>query len=195
MNDYVAQISIKNGKLLAKMRAAGLSVMELSKASGVGHGIIYRLLSMSLPAAVKSGEWRSSVLRISETLRCLPEDIIPQAQVHAALAKNKAEVGFTADDVSWMIASHPDKRIAIDQAGGIIRDVLKKSLSPRYVSVIEARFGFNGPEKTYEEIAKDMKVTRGRVRQMEQTALRRLRWNDRERGLSIAFDAFKEETP
>ncbi len=59
-----------------------------------------------------------------------------------------------------------------------LKDILHKRLNPRELRVIEHRFGFNnGIPQTLEEIGKEEKVTRERIRQIEAKALRKLRCN------------------
>lgn len=48
-------------------------------------------------------------------------------------------------------------------------------LTPSQEKVINMRFGFDGPEMTYDEIGNELGVTRERVRQIETAALRKLR--------------------
>lgn len=68
----------------------------------------------------------------------------------------------------------PDEVLAEQQAAFEIETLLN-GLTPRQQKVVQLRFGFNCPESTLEEIANIFEVTRERIRQIEQAALRKLR--------------------
>ena len=55
-----------------------------------------------------------------------------------------------------------------------IRDVLS-TLTPREEKVLLLRYGFDGRERTLEEVGQIYNVTRERIRQIEAKALRKLR--------------------
>jgi RNA polymerase primary sigma factor len=64
-----------------------------------------------------------------------------------------------------------------------------KSLTPREEQIIKMRFGLNdGSERTLEEVGQSFAVTRERIRQIEATALRKLRHPSRSRQLRAFTD-------
>jgi RNA polymerase primary sigma factor len=70
-----------------------------------------------------------------------------------------------------------------------IKDVLD-TLNPREREVLEQRFGLvDGYSRTLEEVGKQFKVTRERIRQIEAKALRKMRHPTRIRQLHGFFDA------
>lgn len=58
--------------------------------------------------------------------------------------------------------------------GEVLSNALSK-LNPREEEVLKLRYGFNGREQTLEEVGSKLGVTRERVRQIEKSALRKLR--------------------
>ena len=65
-----------------------------------------------------------------------------------------------------------------------VEDILD-SLRPRERRVLQLRFGFiNGSQRTLEEVGKRFGVTRERIRQIEVTALRKLRHPSRSKRLT-----------
>jgi RNA polymerase primary sigma factor len=59
-----------------------------------------------------------------------------------------------------------------------------KTLTPREESVLKLRFGLvDGKQRTLEEVGKQFKITRERIRQIEAKALRKLRHPARSRKL------------
>lgn len=56
----------------------------------------------------------------------------------------------------------------------VVKDILS-TLRPREAEVPRERYGFNGREKTLEEVGKKYNLTRERIRQIENKAMRKLR--------------------
>jgi len=70
-----------------------------------------------------------------------------------------------------------------------IKDVLD-TLNPREREVLEQRFGLvDGYSRTLEEVGKQFRVTRERIRQIEAKALRKMRHPTRIRQLEGFIDA------
>jgi len=61
-----------------------------------------------------------------------------------------------------------EKRLDIQEA--------LSALKPREAEILRMHFGFYGRERTLEEIGKHFNITRQRVRQIKETALRRLNY-------------------
>ena len=69
-----------------------------------------------------------------------------------------------------------------------LRDVLS-TLTPREEKVLRLRFGLDdGRSRTLEEVGREFKVTRERIRQIEAKALRKLRHPSRSRKLKDSVD-------
>jgi RNA polymerase primary sigma factor len=65
--------------------------------------------------------------------------------------------------------------VAADRKEFLLKQ-MRKCLSPRECTIITLRFGLeSGNSMTLEEIGKELKITRERVRQLEEKALRKLR--------------------
>jgi len=62
--DYEVEVRVRNARLLRKMRAEGLSVIELSKHSGAAATEIYELLRFATPGLTRKEEIRVCVDRI-----------------------------------------------------------------------------------------------------------------------------------
>ena len=85
-------------------------------------------------------------------------------------------------------AAQADAQNALTEAGMEVRqlqeqyDDLEAELQSLYRrrsniprQILEMRFGLNGENQTLEEVGKKLKVTRERVRQIEERAIRKLR--------------------
>ena len=88
---------------------------------------------------------------------------------------NDEDDGTLEDLVADPNQDRPDDRIVNELRAKAIAQVLE-TLTQREKEVIIARFGLNGTRaKTLEEIAADYKLTKERIRQIEQSALHKLR--------------------
>jgi len=72
-------------------------------------------------------------------------------------------------------ADCPYKRLEEKAANGVLKEMVQK-LKPREATILRARFGLDGgKQKSLEEVGEELGVTRERVRQLQTTALRKLR--------------------
>lgn len=189
--DYVVQIRIKNGPMLRAMRAAGFETAKaLSDASGVQQTTIGSFLSLKLAPVAESGNWRDPVIKLSETLKTLPEDLFPPQHLRNALKRNRADIDMSAADVAAVIEWHhdpatpEDELIAADKAK-VLSECLS-SLAPRDERVLRQRFGLDCEAKGLAEVGEEMGIGKERVRQIEARALRLLRHQSRAEKLELA---------
>ena len=88
---------------------------------------------------------------------------------------NDEDEGTLEDLVADPNQDRPDDRIDNELRAKAINAVLE-TLSEREKNIIIARFGLNGKRaQTLDELAKEYKLTKERIRQIEQTALHKLR--------------------
>ena len=90
-------------------------------------------------------------------------------------ALNDEDDGTLEDLIADPNQDRPDDRMDNEFRAKAINTVLE-TLSEREKNVVIARFGLNGTRaKTLDELAKEYKLTKERIRQIEQTALHKLR--------------------
>ena len=127
----------------------------------------------------QENERRPSVEEISEEIN------LPEEKVDEAMSANTRHVSvdapFSEGDESSLLdvlvnESSPmaDRQLVVESLQAEIKQVLR-ILNERERNVIEAFFGINGPEMTLEEIGDKYGLTRERVRQIKEKAIRRLR--------------------
>ena len=127
----------------------------------------------------QENERRPSVEEISQEIN------LPEEKVDEAMSANTRHVSVDApfadgDEGSLLDVlvndSSPmaDRQLVIESLQAEIKQALKM-LNDRERNVIEAFFGINGPELTLEEIGEKYGLTRERVRQIKEKAIRRLR--------------------
>lgn len=178
MADYVMQIKVRNGPLLRAMRASGYeTAAEFSRASGVDQRSIGDYLNLKTAPMRKNGKWSAPVIRMSECLRCLPEDLFPPQHINAPLAKNSAEIEASIEDVAAYLEAPrmPDQLLIQSESLGKMWAAID-SLSERDRRVLIARWGLDGGDpETLDVVAERQGVTRERIRQIESRAIRTLR--------------------
>jgi RNA polymerase primary sigma factor len=118
-----------------------------------------------------------SVERIRELSRVLPQPISLDLFVGDDQDTRLSDV--VADDNATSLEWAAEQRLLADQ----IRDTLL-TLTPRERRVIERRFGLgDDADETLTAIGREIGVTRERIRQIEATALRKLRHPSRAKRL------------
>ena len=127
----------------------------------------------------QENERRPSVEEISKEIN------LPEEKVDEAMSANTRHVSVDApfaegDEGSLLDVlineSSPmaDRQLVMESLQAEIKQALR-ILNERERNVIEAFFGINGPEMTLEEIGDKYGLTRERVRQIKEKAIRRLR--------------------
>jgi RNA polymerase primary sigma factor len=129
----------------------------------------------------QENERRPSLQEISDQID------LPAEKIDVAMNINSRHVSVDApfaegDDNSLLDIMVNDNSPAADM--GLVKESLKteinhalKILSPRERNIIESFYGLNQPELTLEEIGAKFNLTRERVRQIKEKAIRRLRDN------------------
>lgn len=127
----------------------------------------------------QENERKASVDEIAERVD-LPEDKIADAMKingrHVSMDApfTDGEDGSLIDVMPNGDSPEPDNSLVLES----LRDEIKRALqvlNERERKVIEAFFGIDQPEKTLEEIGNEYGLTRERVRQIKEKAIRRLR--------------------
>jgi RNA polymerase primary sigma factor len=127
----------------------------------------------------QENERRPSVEEISERID-LPEDKIDEA-INISGKHVSVDAPFTDSEDNSLLdvlinndAPSADKQLVIESLRMEINKALE-GLNERERSIIEAFFGINQPEMTLEEIGTKFSLTRERVRQIKEKAIRHLR--------------------
>ena len=117
---------------------------------------------------------------IAEETGLKPERVREYRKASVAPSSLDAQLGDDgtnrlADIVPDTNASAPFQQAVEESDNEIMREVLQ-TLSPREQTILQLRFGLNGAnEKTLEEVGQQFGVTRERIRQIQDEALKKLR--------------------
>jgi len=193
--DFRVEVKVKNNKLLEQIEKAGFeSLADFSRKTGISQGLIGDYVNMRESALANNGQYRSTVLKISEALKCMPEDLFPAAQMTQKLETNKQH--FTANESELFdltsslrsAAMSPERRLIHEDANRVVKQVLL-TLTPREQRILDLRFGLtSGEEQTLDQVADQFGVGRERVRQMQAKAMRKMKHPKRSRELREYYD-------
>ena len=170
MGDYAVKVSVRNGRILRRMRELGVpSIAALSKLAGCSAPSIYRIVDLrGAPISPRTNDYTDVALRISSALRCDPDDLFSDAQRTMQLERNSAEM-FVDEEVVAMLAVPGDVEGAAWAKVEVSR--LLAGLKPRERHVVERRMEGD----TLEDIGVELGVNRERVRQIEAKGMRRMK--------------------
>jgi DNA-directed RNA polymerase sigma subunit (sigma70/sigma32) len=171
MKDYNITVKVRNNYLLSAMRSAGLeTAAALSRVSGATQSSIGEYLNLKqIPISKKTGEWRENIIKISDALSVLPEDLFPPQHIESVLQTNRGELEMSIDEIGLFIEQRTPE-------GEILR----------------RRFGIGCEERTLKEsgmglgrMAGYINLSTERVRQIEHKAMRNLKNKIKERLVPI----------
>lgn len=178
-NNFKITLSIKpkHGIIYSYMRENNLTIKQLSKIIGVGSAWLGGVINFKIIPVKLDGESTQKLLSYfglqysdlfpSESLKI----ISGEHQVSKEIPKDRL-IQWTGEQFDELPTIEYREDNLLDQK---IEEILN-TLNPREKEIIKLRFGLNGSnKKTYDSIAKSFGVTRVRIRQIEQKAIRKLR--------------------
>lgn len=178
MTDYRVTVKVRNARLLRAIANAGYtSIPKFAEAAGVRYDSLNDLINMTSSPLTKGGDVGRVAASVIDFL-CEPfESLFTQRQCDA-LATNKSERDVSAEQVFALLtgsAEDPLDLICADEGSARV-DALLGELSGPQSMVIQDHFGMRGSDPmTLDQIAEKRGVSRERVRQIENKAMRILR--------------------
>ena len=179
IKDVRLEVKARNNLILTKMEAKGIfSVKELCRKMGKPgmYAAVVSLISMKISARGRRDQWRPIVHTLAEFFQCMPEDLFSEPQQYNSLETNRANAELAFTEIQQMTARNvtPEIELQALQLRKAISEALEK-LTPREAQVIRMRFGFDGEEKTLEQVGEIIGVCGARAREIEAAALRKLK--------------------
>lgn len=180
MKPYRIKISIRNNLLLNAIEEQGYpTVAAFERAMGVTSGRMNGLVSMRVAPLLDSGEFSKEAKMAMEVLGAAPTDLWTEQQLTIKLHRNSGEREIDGDLVQHLLEQRrqmdylpsPEDHLLEKETNQLVDDLLN-TIRPREKEVLINRFQ---NDETYKEAGKKMNVTQERARQIEATALRKLR--------------------
>ncbi len=181
MTDFAVKVTVRNARLLRAIKAAGFATQaEFAKFIGTTPQRIGELLNFKLKP-IANGDWSSLAMDISSALRTEPEHLWPHHMRDLLTARNSVEAEIDAEQLAQIAAP---SSLEVDKP--LLAKLVAAITHPKRRAMIVARFGLTGePEQTLEDIAKDFRVTRERIRQCELRSFREMREKARRMGIEV----------
>ena len=179
MSDYRVRISIRNERLLSAIEAAGYpSARQCSIANGYPEYLIGNLVNGSIkPLDSKTGKPTKFCKEVLEILGKSIEDCFTPRQLQG-FKKNSYQVKVDEKELKQLVSYHKNEGDTLLEADldKKITQVLSIRLTPREEKIVRLHYGIGSETtpQTYEEISLLYQVTRERVKQICDRAIRKL---------------------
>jgi RNA polymerase sigma factor (sigma-70 family) len=190
--DYRVNIKVKNNRILKAIeQVGGVHGLKWCKENGLNYIALNDLTNMTASPVNKFNELTTTAKKLCEVLDKLPEDLWSDNQI-IPLEKNFTSFEMSSEQLVALMSSGEtsyltDFESEIDKERlSIEMESSLNKLSVTCRKVLKDRFY---EDKTLEQMAKEMGVTKERVRQIEQKALRMLRHPKRHENLNDFIDA------
>lgn len=169
MNEYVIHAKVKNNLIFQRIRDAGFeTVSAFCRAHKLQDSVVGEFINMKRPALNKSGDWSGLAMRLAEALGVLPDELFTEEQATLALKRNTAYIEMSREQALSMT----DPAVLLEQHDLLGKLIANAHLSPRQEKVLMLRYA---NEKTLNEVGEALNLSGARVRQIEETALTKLR--------------------
>jgi len=189
VSDYRVKISVSNARIRRAMEAAGYtSIQAMCLEHKLRLDIVYKLVNMKMSPLGNDGRWHSTTLKLADALNVLPDDLFSERQKTVTLKTNEghrdvteSELAAIAAEQNWnerledMRDNDAINQIASEETGKVLNAAMEHLLTPKETEIIKWRYGFEGTRKSQDEIGAKYNVSRERIRQIENKALRKLR--------------------
>ncbi len=179
MSEYRIDIKIRNNLILKKLNENGYKTLgEFCRKNGLMGRVntLGRILNMQDSPLDCEGNFKVPILRLCEIINCCPENLFTESQLHAAVKSNKKTLIVNEAEMKFFLENtNEQKLLEDDYDSNKMLEVLDKTLdklTPREKQVLEMKFYEN---MTFEQIANKFDVTKERIRQIQEVALRKLR--------------------
>lgn len=171
---FRVRAQVRNNRMIrARERLGYASAKVAATALQVPYEALVQFEALKISPTGARGEWRGCARRIAVAYGVEPEDLWPECI--AAIAQSSIEIEVGAREVLALSAA-VDPQVVADARLYLLALMGRTKLHGRQERLLILRYGLDGSgERSFEEIGKELGVSRERVRQIEQRALRNLR--------------------
>lgn len=177
MKDYRITIKARNNRILKAVEESGHTFGgNWCRSNGVNYASAVRLVAMTLSPIDEDGHLIKAANQLCEALNKTPDDLWSKEQIYP-LEKNFSELEMDHDQVISLLPhnqqfiGHDTSGLENEQAKTVLAAAMR-SLKSREIEVLRLIFY---EDFTLQECADRLNVTKERVRQIEQKALRKMR--------------------
>jgi len=177
MNDYRVKITIRNDRLLKAIEDAGY---KSSREFAIYNAINYERVGRLIRGAEKPIDKHGNVTKNCSEILSLLNKTLKECFTDRQLEGFKNSTFETKiDEIQLKQLVNPVKnqevKIIEQDVKSSLSEIFSKYLTPREEKVLRMRFGIGlDTDHTYEEVGLEFCVSRERVRQIEQRALRKM---------------------
>ena len=197
MKEYRVKVTVRNNLLLSAIEDAGYaSQTDFARACNLNVTYVNALVAMRTVPLRNDGQFTDVAQTIMEVLGACPTDLWTTEQLSMRLKRNSAEMEMTQTEllpalgmnpIDMLEFKTPDEYASDQELTNVVASTLK-TLTFREQMVLGKRFGINSEEQTLDQIAKEMGMTRERIRQIEAKALRKMRHPSRSEELAVFLE-------
>lgn len=197
LDEYRVNLKVRNNLLLSAMEKAGYkTVNHFCRVTKLEPVRVGKYVNLQKSPINKYGDWTSYAKKIADSLNVLPEDLWTQEQTYFVLPTNQSNFSISHKELALTLARHtgdmleepaPDEGLQQHDRKRVLNEMID-SLTEREAKVLRLRFGLDTKEHSLGEVAEMFGVTNERIRQIELTALRRLRAPERLKELTTVED-------
>jgi RNA polymerase sigma factor (sigma-70 family) len=177
MSDYRVKITIRNERLLKAIEDAGY---KSSREFAIHNAIDYERVGRLIRGAEKPIDKKGKVTKICSEVLSLLNKTLEECFTDRQLEGFKSSTFETRVEETQLLqlvnpVKNNEMRLIEQDVQLNLNEIFSKYLSPREEKVLRMKYGIGlNTDHTYEEIGLDFLVTRERVRQIEQKAIRKL---------------------
>lgn len=181
MKDYRLTIKVRNNRILKAIEeAGGTPGKKWCDSVGLTYGCVNDLINMTSGPLGPNGEIRDVALKLCDVLGKLPQDLWSNEQLYP-LEKNFSEMNMDHEQVMAMLPQE-DRSYVLDSSGLEQRQTRKlldqalETLTAKQRAVLRMKYE---DDRSLDEIGEVLSVSRERVRQIEASAIRKLKSPER----------------
>jgi len=188
VDEYRVKVSVRNNLILSAIESAGYvghgSQARFCSDCGIAQSALIGLTTLRVSPITTTGEFSTVAKALMEFFGCAPNDLWTNAQLGMRVERSSGEFTISesglqelmSDGVRAMTLPDPEGEVASTLLGHAVRKILSSGkLLEADRRVLSLRYGLDdGADRSLEEVAQILGVTRERVRQMESRAFRSL---------------------
>lgn len=168
MKEYRVKVSVRNNLLLKAIENAGYTnLAKFARAAKVPLQRLYNLSSMTEPPLDMHGNFTIYAAIIMDFLGALPEDLWSINQLTLRLKSSSSSKEVAESDLQSLLEEWQERMTLPDPAevlyekerSAVVHEALDH-LPENYRKIVEDKFGFNGEEKTFQQLGDERGTTK-----------------------------------